>query len=172
MKEDLIDIDEGVPDNQLHYEWPEGRALVKVDEEKELHEFVIYPLDLKISVQLVPFCSLTMVTSGITDGSGLPLRPMMVWVVDITETIQTRGEIRPLTADRITCKDCCFSFLDRACCVGAEIYTCFACWVCCRSKISWDGYWDVHREGNWAKKEEYERDAHSRIPLLIPYEVK
>jgi len=171
MKEDLIDIHEGVLDKQLHYEWPEGRAIVKVDGEKGLHQFVIDKLGLKISVQLVPFCSPTMATSGITDSSGLPLRPMMVWVVDITETTETV---------------CCFS-----------------CWVCCRSKKTWEQYWDLHPEITWAKKEQeaakkedeaakkeqeealkrkeeaakgrkqsYKRDAHSRVPLLITYEVK
>jgi hypothetical protein len=181
MEEDLIDIDEEVLDKQLHYEWPEGRAIVKVDGEEGLHQFVIDKLDLKISVQLVPFCSPTIVTTGITDGSGLPLRPMIIWVVDITETTHARGEIRPLSADRITYGAHCLDCLDRSFCVGFELLSCLSCLQPCRLKMTLDEYWYFHREETRAKKEEeeakhrkqlYESDAHSRVPFLITSEVK
>jgi hypothetical protein len=175
MKEDLIDVNEGWQDKKLHYEWPEGRAIVEGSRETGIRDFVIAKLGLKISVQLQPFCSPTMEISGNTDGSGLPLRPMMVWVVDITETTQTRGEIRPLSADRITCVD---DFI----CVSFELISCFSCFLYCRSKMTWAEYWDLQRDENQAKKEgeeeakrrkqSYERDAHSRVPLLITYEGK
>jgi hypothetical protein len=138
MEEDLIDIDEGALDKQLHYEWPEGRAFVKVDGEEGLHHFLIDKLDLKISVQLVPFCNPTMVTSETTDGSGLPLRQMMVWVMDITEATQTRGEIRPLSADRITYDTRCLDFLESSCCVCNELLFCFSCLQPCSLKMTWD----------------------------------
>jgi hypothetical protein len=75
------------------YEWPEDRAIGEDKREYGLREFVIDKLDIQISVQLQPYCSPTMALAGSADGSNIPPRPMMVWVIDINTT--TRGKPEP-----------------------------------------------------------------------------
>jgi hypothetical protein len=132
MKNDLIDAHKG---QQLKmFDRPEGRAIVEVHKDQGIRNLVIKKLDLKISVQLQPFCRPTMAISRNTDSSGLPLMPMMVWVVDITETT------RSLSAYSIKCKDWLRSHhcMNQFCCVFGSIITCCYCWEYRNSKMTWD----------------------------------
>lgn len=66
--------------------WPNGELVMTVDSEKSIYRRVIEPLNLEISVQLQPRQSPTTTVTGNTDGSGLLLKPMDIWTVDIIDT--------------------------------------------------------------------------------------
>ena len=93
MREDLLQCYDGVRTSRLRYEWPEGKAVVEINQKTGLREFVIHQLNLQISVQLQPYRSPSMALSENANWRGPPMKPMMVWVVDIAET---KGEIADL----------------------------------------------------------------------------
>jgi hypothetical protein len=76
--------------DDLRYDWPEGRVIVEVPRHSGIESFVIRTLDLEISVRLQPYRSPTMALSS----RNTPM-PLLVWVVDITQTPGTPDSTPP-----------------------------------------------------------------------------
>jgi hypothetical protein len=90
MKEDLLRSYEGkalTVDPEISHEWPEGKAVILGHPRRGIWELCVPKLGLKISVLLQPYHSRSAPPSASTDGSGSPMRPTRVWVVDITEEV-------------------------------------------------------------------------------------
>lgn len=82
MENSWIGAEAGIPDRSAG--WPSGVSILQVDRERGFSG-AVDALNLGISVQLIPHCSPTQTPVEREDGSRLPLRPMRVWVVDITD---------------------------------------------------------------------------------------
>ena len=169
MSGDVFKARRGVMSEKLLYGWPEGRALIVVDKDKDkgLVDFVIDKLNLKISVQLQPMCRPTMEFSRSHDESGLPVRPMMIWVVDITETRRKSVQSSALTLGRRT-EDCRRYWTNLLCC--PLIFFCVISGECedryppnlCEPCKSQD---QIERNLERTRRR-YEWNADSRIPIL------
>lgn len=82
MKNSWIDAEAGIPDRSAG--WLSGVSILQVDREKGFSG-AVDALNLGISVQSIHHCSPTQTPVEREDGSGLLLRPMRIWVVDITD---------------------------------------------------------------------------------------
>ena len=83
MDNSWINAKAGIP-NRLAG-WPSGVSILEVDRKKGISG-ALKALNLSISVQLIPYCKPTQLPVERADGSGLPLMPMKIWTVDITDT--------------------------------------------------------------------------------------
>ena len=157
----------GVTSEKLAYGWPEGRALIVVDKTKGLVDFTIEKLNLSISVQLQPLCKPDMGFSRSPDESGLLPQPMMVWVVDITETRRKSVQTSALTLERQT-EDCRRYWTNLFCC--PLIFFCHISGEC-EDRYPPD-VCELCTTRNRAEKKlervkrQYERNANSRVPIL------
>ena len=79
--------------NDMDDKWAEGAFGITIDKKKGYYNHIVSALNLRISVQLQLRHERTTNAVEETDDSGLPLSPMKIWVVDITDTGgETPGE--------------------------------------------------------------------------------
>ena len=165
LKEDLLEECTGDPTQKLRYDWPEGRLLITI-KGSGLRGFVIPELNLKIQVQLQPLHSPNISTFGGVDHQGLPIKPTLVWVVDITETVGKAGSLSGVTpADESTCCSVCFGWI--CCC------PCYCCMFLCGNEnanadLVFLPHTQAKRKSKRAAKEkrEYLLGASTRLPLV------
>ena len=149
----------------LYYDWPEGRALIEVNRNTGLRDFVILELNLKISVQLQPIFSPALASQGDSGSSGPRLEPVMVWVVDITET-KGDYDLYPVEIERLTCSSLngfveylCSAFGVCCCCAPEDDRSCFSlCEPCLGDKLEQRFQKEI--------RSNYEKRAPSRLPYL------
>ena len=75
------------PDIRSH-----GALLITVDEQYGIRGRVIADLNLKLSVQLQPFCSPASSLTANAEDSGLPLSPTGIWTVEIARAYRESAE--------------------------------------------------------------------------------
>jgi hypothetical protein len=134
----------------LEYDWPHGRAILQVDQETGLDDFVIHKLGVQISVQLQSYRSPIMRLTGGMSESGLSPKPMLVWVVDISSTAGI-PELAPQESEFNWC-DWLFIIM---------YYNCFPClYPCFKARVHM-----LDREKRWAIYKR-EVESRSRTPVL------
>ena len=116
MDNSWVDAKAGIPDRSGG--WPIGVSILPVDRKQGVSG-AIKALNLRISVQLIPYCSPTQNPVERGESGGLQLRPMNVWAVDITDTGGSAPE-----AERRNTVICDYSRL------GISIFACLICIFC------------------------------------------